>query len=209
MKKLIVIITLICMLMAFSGCGAPKPDATVDAYFAAAQKLDVEAMALTIVPSNTQDLEETKNLINEEKQDDYTKYFLDYLKSNAGKIAYTITGSEVDGDSAIVTVDCKYVDGGPLLKATIGEAFLQIFQMAFSGVEATEEEMGQMFVSIMEEQSAVLEETYKESTVKINLTMQEGTWYISEVSDEMADVIMSGFISSGKEIADSFSELED
>lgn len=208
MKKLILTIILAAMLMAFSGCGAAKPDATVDKYFAAAQKMDVEAMALTIVPSNTEDLDRTKNLMNDDDKDDYTKYFFDYLKSNAEKITYKITESEVDGDNSVVTVDCKYVDGGPLLKATIGEAFLQIFQMAISGVQATEEEMGQMFISIMEEQSAVLEETYKESTVKINLTMQEGTWYISEVSDEMVDVIMSGFISSGKEISDSFSELE-
>lgn len=206
MKKILSIILLTTMILTFFGCGSEKPEATVDKYFTAAQKLDFETMSATIVPSNTEDLEETTDLMNEEKQDDYTKYFLDYLKNNVEKMTYKITSSEVDGDNAIVTVDCKYIDGGTLLKATIGEAFSQMLEMAFTGVEQTDEEMGDMFVSIMEEQSKTLGETYLEETIKINLIKQQDSWYIEEVSDEMIDVIMSGFISAGKEISDSFDE---
>ena len=207
MKKLISIVTLTCMLLSFSGCGEPKPSATVEKYFSAAQKMDVEAMAMTIASYNTEDLEETRDLLDEENQDDYTKYFLEYLKQNAAKMTYTITGSEVDGDNAVVTVDCKYIDGGALLKATIGEVFMKMFGMAFSGVELTEEETGQMFVSVMQEQSELLDETYLENTINVNLIKEDGDWAIAEVNDEMVDVVMSGFISAGEEIAESFNSI--
>lgn len=133
-----------------------------------------------------------------------SKIIKKHLKTNAGKMTYKISESEVNGDKAVVTVDCKYVDGGVLLKATLGEAFAKILGMSFTGVEPTDEEMGQMFISIMQEQSKTLGETYSEDTLKINCIKQDDVWYIEEVSEEMLDVVMSGFISAGKEISDSF-----
>ncbi len=129
---------------------------------------------------------------------------LDYLKTNAGKMTYKVTGSEIDGDKAVVTVDCKYVNGGPLLKATIGEAFSKMMGLAFSGIEMTEEENNQIFMSIMKEQAKLIGETFKEATIKINCIKEQDTWYIAETNDELLDVVMSGFMTAGKEIADSF-----
>lgn len=207
MKKRIIAALLACMLLLMGGCGnTAKPEDTVENFFKAAQTLDLEAMITTIEPSNTEDINDTKALFDEDEFDDYTKYFLDYLKENAGKMTYTIGKSEVDGDKAVVTVDCKYVDGGPLLSATIGEVFKKTFELAFSGTEMTDEEMVQMFTGIMEEQRSVVEETFKESTLDINCVKQDGKWYISEMEDELLDVAMSGFLSAGEKMSEAFSE---
>jgi len=197
------------MLFSLVGCGPAKPEDTVEKYLTAAQKFDVEAMATNIAPSNTEDIDETTDITKEQEQDDYTKYFLDYLKTNAGKMTYKITGSEVNGDKAVVTVDCKYVDGGSLLKATIGEAFSKMLGLAFTDIEMTDEETSQMFVSIMKEQSKKIGETFSETTVKVDCVKMEGQWYIAEINDELHDVVMSGFVSAGKEVSASFNGNED
>lgn len=205
MKKLLLFFSLLLMIISLAGCGSAKPEDTVEKYFTAAQKLDFETMASTIVPTNEKDVQEAKDLMNEELKDEYTKYFVDYLKKNADKISYSINGSEVNGDKAVVTANCKYIDGGPLLKATVGELFSKMIGKAFTGVEPTEEETSQMFLSIMQEQSKNFGETYVEKAIKINCVQRDGTWYIENLSDDIQDVVMSGFISAGKEISNSFS----
>lgn len=204
MKKLISIIVTGVMILSIVGCGATltSPEDTVKNYFEAAKNLDIKAMAATINPSNIEDIEETESLLDE--TDDYTKYFMDYFKDNAKKITYEITGSEMDGSSAVVTVDCKYVDSSPILMATIGEAFSQIMSVALSGVEMTEKETEEIFMDIMKQQSEILDETFTEATIEIECEEIDGKWYISETSNDLVDVVMSGFISAGEELSNSF-----
>lgn len=204
MKKLIIIFVLPIILFLLAGCGAAGPEDTVDKYFTAAQKLDLISMAANIAPSNTEDRDITSTLLEGEEQEEFQKYALDYLKTNARKMTYTISGSEVNGDKAVVTVDCKYVDSGRILKATVGEMFAKLFGQAFSGVEMTDEENEQMFLNVMEEQIKTFDETFTDVTLNIDLVKSEDTWYIAKVSDEMLDVVASGFISAGKEISDFF-----
>ena len=204
MKKIIVVILLIVMLFPIVGCSSAQPEDTVRNYFDAAQNLDIESMVSLIEPSNTEDIEETATLI-EEQQDDYPEFLIDYLKANAGKITYKIVESTINGDKAVVTVDCKYVDSGLIIKATIGEVFVKMFGQAFSGVEMTDEETDQMWSNIMEEQIKTFDETFKEVNLNIDLVKREDKWYIAETSDEILDVVMSGFISAVKDVSDSFS----
>jgi len=205
MKKLIIIFVLPIILFLLAGCGTAGPEDTVDKYFTAAQKLDLISMAAYIAPSNTEDRDITTTLLEGEEQEEFQKYALDYLKTNARKMTYSISGSEVNGDKAVVTVDCKYVDSGRILKATVGEMFAKLFGQAFSDVEMTDEENEQMFLNVMEEQIKTFDETFIEVTLNIDLVKMEDTWYIAEASDELLDVVASGFISAGKEISDSFS----
>lgn len=202
MKRTFSILILAAIFLQLTGCGQ-KPEAVTEKYFSAARRFDFPAIADTIVPSNKEDISEAKDLTKEDS-DEYTKYFLDYLKTNASKMTYKITGSEVKKDKAVVTADCKYVDGGPLLRATIGEAFSRMLGIAFSGAEMSDEETNQMFQNIMEEQSKVLGEKFKESTISINCIKQDNKWYIEEINDDLLDVVMSGFISAGKELSDIF-----
>lgn len=192
------------MLISVIGCSKVKPEEVVSTYFDAYQKQDVETMDTVVIASSTQETVET----NEAEDDtEYVEYFEDYLKTNAEKMTYKVIDSEVDEDKAVVTVDCRYVNGGPLLKATISEVFQKMIGMAFAGIEMSEEETNQMFLSTMKEQSKTIGETYKETTIKIDCVKQDGKWFIAEVSDEMSDILTSGFTSVGKEL-DSIGEEE-
>lgn len=206
MKRGIIALLLTLGLLLLGGCsGKAEPEDTVEKYLSAAKKLDLKAMAATILPSNTDDIKETSTLM-EEKEDDYTRYFVDYLKANAEKMTFKIGKSEVNGDKATVTVDCKYVDGAPILTATIQDVIVNAFSMAFSDKEMTDEETSEMFASSLEEHRKVTKETFKEATIKVNCIKKDDKWYISETNDELLDVAMSGFISAGKEISENFGE---
>ncbi len=202
MKKSLSVILVLAIILALSACGT-KPETAVDGYFTAAKAFDPEGMKAMVDPAN----EEAVSAIAEfsdGSEDEYTKYFQDYLKESAKKITYTISGSEVDGDTAIVTVECKYIDGGPILSATVAEAFKKMMGIAFSGAELTEEETNQMFLDIMNEQTESLEETYKETTVKINCIKKDSTWYIADVNDDLLDVVTSGFVSAASDLGKAF-----
>lgn len=210
MKKLISICLLMLMLLSLVGCGAAKPEATVEKFFSASQKLDTETMASTIVPSNKKDIEDIKNMMSKEQypaeQIAMYENLLGYVKGNAAKITYKVTGSEINGDKAIVTVDCKYVDVGPVIKATMGILMAKFTSMALSGTQITEEQTNQMLVDTFKQQVNLVSETYKETTVKVSCVKQNNTWYISEANEEMKDVILSGFISASKDMGQLFNE---
>ena len=205
MKKFFVVMLICIMALSVVACGTTEPEDTVNKYFKSAQSLDLEAMASSILPSNTNDIEETKEMLKEDK-DDYTKYFLEYIKKNASKMTYEITDTIINNDKAVVTVNCKYIDGGTLLKATIGEVFKEMFGSLFSGVEKTEEEMDQMYLDILKEQEKSLPETYLEKVIKVEMVKKDNQWYIEEINDDMLDVILSGFITASLDLGKALSE---
>lgn len=208
-KKIVSMVLLSVLVLVLVGCGGPKPEDTVNKYLTAAKVLDTETMATCILPSNEEDVQSTKDITDTEKDGEYPTYFKDYMTDSAKKMTYSITETKVTDDKAVVTVKCKYIDGGPLLKATIGEAFTKMLGSAFSGVEQTEEETNEMFVSIMKEQSELLGEKYKENTFKINCKKQDDNWYIAEVNNDLEDVVTLGFASVGADLEDSFGGTSD
>ena len=204
MKKWKTIVVSALSIALLAGCSGAKPESTVEAFFAAGQKFDPEAMAATILSTNEQEVAETEELL----LDDTNDYLVEYFKANAEKMTYEVTKSEVDGDKAVVTVNAKYVDGAPMMKATVGSVFTKMFPLAFSGTELTEEETNQMFVDTMKEQAEIVPETFTETTLKIDLVKEDNEWYITEVTDEMMDVVMSGFMSLSTELDSAFGESE-
>lgn len=200
MKRGIIALLITLGLLVLGGCSKKVgPEDTVEKYLSATKKLDLETMASTILPSNTDDIDKTTTLMDE-KDDDYTQYFVDYLKANAKKMTFKIGKSEVNDDKATVTVDCKYIDGAPILAATIQDVIANAFSMAFSDEEMTDEEISQMFEDSLEEHRKDTKESFKEATIKINCIKQDDKWYISETDDELLDVATSGFISASKEL---------
>ena len=190
-------------LALLAGCSGAKPESTVEEFFTAGQQLDTEAMAAAVLSTN-EEVTDPEELLT----DDSNEYLLEYFKTNAEKMTYEVTGSEIDGDKAIVTMNAKYVDGAPLIKATISSAFMKMLPLAFSGTEMTEEETNQMFADTMKEQSEIVSETFKEATLKIDLVKEDNEWYITEITDEMMDVVMSGFMSLSTELEGAFEETE-
>ena len=58
----------------------------------------------------------------------------------------------------------------------------------------------------MNEQIESLDEQFAEKTIQIELEKVDKNWYVSALSDEMLDVITSGFLSAAAEISNLFSE---
>lgn len=209
MRKLFSFIIIASVLFALSGCGmSQKPNATIAEFIEATKTYDIEKMASKMNPSNSADKQKLSDLTKDEK-DEFQKYFIDYLKSNATKITYKIKNTKIDNDTAVVTVNFKYVDGAPLIKATVAEVFSKAIPLAFAGVEMSEEEKSQLFVTAMQEQSKTIVEKFAEATIDIKCTKINNQWYINEPSEAFWNVITSNFISAGKEIDKSFNSSKD
>lgn len=188
-------------ILLIAGCSNfPKPESTVSDFIDAGKKFDLTKMATMVNPSYSSSKEKIADLTNDKKNNDqYQKYFLDYFKENAAKITYTVKETKIENDKATVTVDFKYVNGGPLLKATLGEAFSKAFSLAFTGVQMNDEEMGQMFVSAMQKQKETIKDSFVEKSIDLKLTKVDNKWYIDEPSEDLLDVFLSNFNSVGKE----------
>lgn len=203
MKKFInLLFVLIIGIVFVTGCSfGPKPESTVSNFIDAGKKFDLTQMATMVNPADAQKVTDmTKGKDSKAETDQYQQYFMDYFKDNASKITYTIKGTKVEKDNATVTVDFKYVDGGPLLKATLGDVFSKAISLAFTGVQVKDDEMGQMLVSSMAKQKETIKETTAEKTIDISLSKIDNKWLINKPSDELLDVFMSNFISVGNEI---------
>lgn len=203
MKKIFSLLLLLIISVSLSGCATEKPEGTVNRFFNAGKQFDFEKMKAEVDPSDTSNNETFDKSFNGE-DNQYQKYFLDYLKSNATKIEYVIKESKVEGDKAVVVVNAKYVNGGPLVKETIGEVFKQALTNAFSGVEMTEEATQKLFVDTLTAKLKSDEPVLIEKTLSINCIQIDKKWYIAEISDNILDVLTSNFVSTGKEIQDSF-----
>ena len=176
-------------LVLLAGCSGAKPESTVDAFFAAGKKLDTEAIAATALSSVRPLSAKTVEL----PLDESNAYLLEYFQTNAEKMSYEVINTAVEDDRAVVTADVKYVDGAPLIKATINSVLMKMSPSEFSGSEATEE-VNQIFADTMQEQMENISETYVETTLKIYLVKEGNKWYITEIGNEMMDTVMSGFM---------------
>lgn len=231
MKKVIPIALMTIMLFSLAGCGATKPEATVGKFFTAAKTIDTETMASTIVPSNTQGIMEIKNVLKNNQRDlpiavettqgiheikevstynqsDLPTAITDYLKTNAGKMSYKVIGSEINGDKAAVTVKCKYVEGEPLFRTIFSAYIVKAMQFSYDETQLTQERTNHMLAEIMKEQILLSSETIKEITLKVNCVKQDNAWYISEVTDDMKDVVVSDFVTVANEYNNSISSTK-
>lgn len=199
MKRLLSLGIVLLMCLVISGCSVgSKPDKTVTEFIEAVKVFDSNRIASSINPSNTTNKDKVTDISNSD-DDKYKKYFLDYIKSNAAKITYKIKGTKIENDSAIVTVDFKYIDGGPLFKATLADFFTKAMQEAFSGVQMTDEDSSNLFITSMQKQRETIPEAFIEKTVDIKCVKVDNKWYVDEPSDELLDVILSNINSIAKQ----------
>lgn len=204
MKKALAIGLILALTLALTGCGS-KPETAVDKFFGAVKNYDAEAMTKALPPSETDNLGAASEYLVE-TTDPLAVPFMDYLKGNASKITYEVTGTKVDGDQATVTVNCKYVDGSAILGEIIQELFTEFMTAAFSGQDLSEEEMQQIGVDLLKEKMETTTETFTEKTMDIDCIQVDGTWYVKTVSDDLLDVLSSNLFTTAKEFSESFGE---
>ena len=80
----------------------------------------------------------------------------------------------------------------------------EVFSLAFSDFETeiTDEQYDEIFISVMEEQSELIEKSFAEKTMDIECIKIEDKWYIDELDDEILDVLMANMISTIEDIDD-------
>ena len=114
---------------------------------------------------------------------------MDYFRENSSKMTYEIKNSEVDGDTAVVTVNFKYIDGTGALKDALSKLFEEAFYQAFSEDEMSDEEMEDLLVKAINDYDPEDGDTFDTKTVEINCIKKDNKWYIDEISDDLLDVI--------------------
>ena len=204
MKKALAIGLILALTLALTGCGN-KPETAIDKFFSAIKTYDSEAMSKALTPSETDNLGSASEYLKE-NTNPLEAPFIDYLKGNAAKITYEVTGTKVDGDEATVTVKCKYVDGSALFGNIIKDLFAEFMSSTLEGKDLTEEELQQMGVDLLNDNIATAPETFTEKTIDVACVKVEGKWYVKSVSDELADVVSSNLFSTAKEFSGTFGE---
>lgn len=194
------------LTVSLSACSTLRPEDTVNGYLTAAKQFDSVKMATYVNPNSTSTspVLDDASAAPSSSSDKIEQFFMDYLKVNAAKMTYKIQSTEIDKDTAKVSVDCKYVDSTPLLTSVISEYFKQALSLAFSGSEMTDEQTTAIMESIITEQLKSITDTYIEKTIVINCVKIDGKWLIDSPSDDLQNVIMSNFLSASKDIASSF-----
>ncbi|SHF21096.1 hypothetical protein [Alkalibacter saccharofermentans] len=208
MKKNVILLLIVVVVILITGCSnAPKPETTVEGFLEASKELDIVKMAEFVEKSEIED-QEIFDEFEEIEEGSLEASFMDYLKENASKMTYDISGSTVEDDKATVDVDVKYVDGGSVMKATIVEVFTKVFAGAFAGVEYSEEETNQIFISELNNQREKITETFVEKSIRIDCVLIDDKWYITNLDTEILDVILSNFVSVSEELDEDFSDEE-
>lgn len=186
-----------------AGCAnTPSPESTVISFIESGKKFDVTEMAAMVNPSDLSSKEKIPKVMRdgEDGKSQSQKYFLNYFQENAAKITYTVKEPKIENDQATVTVDFKYMNGEPLLKAVLQDVFTEAFTSASTGAEIKDEEMEQMLVSAMQKHKEKIQESFVEKSIDIHLIKADRQWYINQPSDELLDVFMSNFISVANEL---------
>lgn len=132
---------------------------------------------------------ETEENINELADDEMVKLIFSHM-------TYKIISSEINGDTATVTVDITNKDAA----TAFGNAFVAVLALAFSG--ASDEEIDSAFSSAFAESFESDENESVTSTVVINLKMIDGKWMVDPNNDAFLDAICGGLISAVDEISE-------
>jgi len=207
MKKSLIIALAVVLVLGLTGCGT-KPETAVDNFFGAVKNFDSDAMTKALAPATDGDTQELGSMDEYLKttDDPMAAPFVDYLKGNAKKITYEITNTKVNGDAATVTVKCKYVDGTQLFDKIIQDLFAKALSSAFSGKEMTQEELTKMGADLLKQDIASVKETFVDKTVDIDCVKVDGTWYVKEVNNDLADVVTCNLLTAAKNLSQNFGQ---
>ena len=185
MRKYARLLLALVLAAALTGCGGGNGPAKVVREFSeAVKKMDYAAMNACLA--------EEMDLDQEEELEEEADSLMTYLKEKAAGITYEIGETKTEEDTASVTVSYTYTDASEAMGEVMKEYVSQALVLAFSG--GSEEEMGQIMEDLIEEKIAGAEigQTTKEVTFQCEKT--EDGWKISEMPEEIYDVVSCGIL---------------
>lgn len=187
MKKLFSFALALCLCLSLAGCGASsKPDEVVNTFCTALKTYDTEKISACLANGETT-LEDPYAEDSETEEDIFSEQAIEYLKSCAVQMTYSIGEYEVEDGSASVPVTFTYVDASPVVTAALGDYLSQAFALAFSG--ADDAAMEELFGTIFMEKTESVEVGTATSEVTLDCTKTEDGWKISALSDDAATTL--------------------
>ena len=207
-KLLLPVLAILSVLMLVACGGKSGPEQTIDNFMTDYKALKLQELEQYVDEGVSGDLDETVDL-EEFSEVDFSKVEkFDDLKANfkklTKKVKYDVTNVEEDGTTATADIKFTYADAGEPLASSFGEYIGQMFGLAFSGQEMTEEEQElkamEVIVDIVSDNLDGYEVTTKEVQGKIELAEKEGEWVITDIDEEIMNALTFGLI----EVLDDF-----
>ena len=201
MKKIIAVFLSVFMLVGIAGCSSKEKSPeevitiTLDAlkegdYLKASEYVDYEEL---MDRTDEIDMKELEGLNYEDMKPELEKLAALMFRN----LDYKILSSEEEKASAMVKAEITNID----MSEVLGEVFLQMFALAFSGTD--EEEMNKKVLETLTESMSQEVRTLVTNEVDIELIKEKNKWQIN-VTDALLDGIFGGIITTIEEMQESF-----
>ena len=190
-KRLPVTILLLLSLVLSSCTSAAKPESTIDKFFSAMKKFDMDKMADQV---NT----EKDDLDDYIKEDEVLDEMEDFYEEVSKKIEYNINDVDIKDDKALAKVWVKYIESSEILSASIMDMMKESIGMALGGLDLDDDYYEDLFRKSFNKNRENLEETFSEKDIDISLEKIDGDWLISEINDDLLNVMTANLLSTMK-----------
>lgn len=184
MKKIVCTMLALVLLLSAAACGkkATTPYETVSAAMEALKSGDMAA-ASAHWSGEIGAIEDTA-----ESDAELFKMFFRNLQ-------YELLAEADTETEAVVQVAVSNADMAGVMEETIADVMQKAMSAALSGQDISEEEAEKMFTDTLKEKLSSDSFEMRETVVDIGLSLVDGQWQITEVSDEALDALMGGMLS--------------
>lgn len=201
MKKILALLLAFSLVFGMAACSSgPKPEDTVKKFFEAMKAFDFETMSACC--ENGFDAED---MLSEEEED--MTGLLDYLKENAKELTYKIGSSEVKDGKAKVGVSVEYTDTSAVIGEAMSTYIAALFNAMFSE-DASEEELEKAFTEGLAAAKETKETTRLTEEYTLDLVLSGEEWKLTDVPEEMANVMMGNLTHAFDDLEELFSSDE-
>lgn len=195
-KSLLIIMALAFSMVLLVGCGKPSPTKVAGGFLKSYSEPNLSKMNKYLIEDLKSD-EEEEDSFNEEVNklnEEESKEALMYLNRYLSKFTYEIIEENIDEENNTASVKVSYVfaDGREVFGETLKEMMGQVFGMAFTGSEPSQEEVNQILVDTVLRKLENAEIVEEGLVGNIELEKVDGNWLISELDENSMTVLTFG-----------------
>ena len=199
MAAIMIAATICCLLAA---CGSSNsPSATAKTLFEAIKAFDVKKMqSCLLTPGESSDISELES-------NSMSNVMIKSWKEWASKLEYTIAETKAEGDTAFVTVNCKYVDASAVTAAAISAYMLKAIGVALSG--GSQDSLDSLLTECFEDAIKTADIQMAEEKVTLEMVKSGNDWKVKSLPNEVIHIFTSNSIKSLQKLSDAFSSSSD
>ena len=193
MKKILALLLVLLLVFSAAACGkTPAPSKVLDEILKEIKKTDYTKEA---------ELAEIMEALGAENTKEFVSLFTDF--------DYEILDEEINDDTATVTVKITTYNFGQMFIEAVQEYILQVFSIAFSNPDITEEELVEILQDIFTDKISKMEKNFTQ-TIDVGFTLTDEGWVLDYelYESELFDAILGGMIKAIDEFADSLNQVQ-